>query len=82
MESARPGDCIGLLLDLDEGSMTAFKNGKRLGIMQTSGLSGEYCWAVTLFLQGDSVRIEPAAAPDARPQKLQTCASPAGGQPG
>ena len=26
MECARPGDCIGLLLDLDEGSMTTFKS--------------------------------------------------------
>ncbi len=67
MERASSGDCIGLLLDLDEGSMTAFKNGKRLGMMQTSGLSGDYCWAVTLFLQGDSVRIEPAVTPEVLP---------------
>lgn len=63
MEGAKVGDSIGLLLDLDEGSMTVFKNGKRLGVMVASGLCGEYCWAVELGARGDSVRIEPAATP-------------------
>ena len=34
------GDRIGLLLDLDQGSMTVYKNDERLGVMAT-GLSGE-----------------------------------------
>ena len=32
-------------LDLDVGSMTVYKNGERLGVMQESGLTGEYVWA-------------------------------------
>ena len=56
------GDRIGMLLDLDQGSMTVYKNDVRLGVMAT-GLSGEYCWAVTLCEDGDSARIEAAAAP-------------------
>ena len=32
---------IGLLLDLEESTLTVYKNGKRLGVMK-SGLSGEY----------------------------------------
>jgi hypothetical protein len=56
------GDRIGLLLDLDQGTMTVYKNDERLGVMAT-GLSGEYSWAVTQYEQGDSVRIETAPAP-------------------
>ena len=56
------GDRIGMLLDLDQGTMTVYKNDERLGVMAT-GLSGEYCWAVSLFNQGTSTRIEAAPAP-------------------
>ena len=42
---------IGLLLDLYEGTLSVFKDGRRCGIMK-SGLSGEYCWMLTL---GDEV---------------------------
>jgi hypothetical protein len=64
MQAAREqGDRIGLLLDLDQGSMTVYKNDERLGVMAT-GLSGEYSWAVALYgRHGDSARIEPAPAP-------------------
>ncbi|EJK55777.1 hypothetical protein THAOC_24450 [Thalassiosira oceanica] len=40
---------IGLLLDLDEGSLSVFKNNCRLGVMKDGGLSGEYCWFVSVF---------------------------------
>ena len=43
------GDCVELLLDLDQGSMTVYKNDERLGVMVASGLSGEYCWAVSHY---------------------------------
>ena len=49
-----------MLLDLDQGSMTVYKNDKRLGVMAT-GLSGEYCWAVSLLDEDDSAHIEAAA---------------------
>jgi hypothetical protein len=60
--ATKQGDRIGMLLDLDQGSMTIYKNDERLGVMAT-GLSGEYCWAVAMSLQGMTVRIEAAAAP-------------------
>ena len=65
MEAARErGDRIGLLLDLDQGSMTVYKNDERLGVMMATGLSGGYCWALGLGrIQGISARIEPAEAP-------------------
>jgi hypothetical protein len=57
------GERIGLLpLDLDQGTMTVYKNDERLGVMAT-GLSGEYCWA--LPLRGR------AAACTSRPLKRQ-----------
>ena len=67
MQHAREqGDRIGMLLDLDQGSMTVWKNDVKLGVMVTEGLSGEFCWAVELFGGGDSARIEPAPLPEKR----------------
>ena len=45
-ESGESGT-VGLLLDLDEGTLSVFKNGRRLGVM-IEGLDGEYCWFVTV----------------------------------
>ena len=42
-QTAVVGDRIGMLLDLDHGSMTIYKNDKKLGVMMTEGLSGDYC---------------------------------------
>jgi hypothetical protein len=61
MQGAKQGDRIGMLLDLDQGTMTVYKNDKRLGVMAT-GLSGEYSWVVTMY-SGSSARIEAAAIP-------------------
>ena len=55
------GDRIGMLLDLDQGSMTVWKNDVQLGVMVASGLSGEYCWAAELCGHGTIVRIAPTA---------------------
>jgi hypothetical protein len=59
------GDRIGMLLDLDQGTMTVYKNDERLGVMAT-GLSGSYSWAVSLY-GGESARIEAAELPAAHP---------------
>ena len=55
-------DRIGMLLDLDQGSMTVWKNDVNLGVMQAEGLSGPLCWAVSMY-ENDSARIESAAMP-------------------
>eukprot|EP01046_Picozoa_sp_COSAG06_P051219 COSAG06_NODE_8307_length_2207_cov_4.807400_1_plen_290_part_00 len=62
----KEGDRIGLLLDLDQGSMTVYKNDERLGVMAT-GLSGEYSWAVTPLTISKSARIDAAELPAAHP---------------
>ena len=41
-----------MLLDLDQGSMTVWKNDVKLGVM-AEGLSGPLCWAVSLYQQGE-----------------------------
>ncbi|EJK58233.1 hypothetical protein THAOC_21661 [Thalassiosira oceanica] len=46
-EGLRGSGTIGLLLDLDEGTLSVFKNNRRLGAMNEGGLSGEYCWFVS-----------------------------------
>ena len=39
---------FGLLLDLDEGTLSAYQNGQRLATLK-DGLSGEYCWYASLI---------------------------------
>ena len=63
------GDRIGMLLDLDQGSMTVWKNDERLGVMVPDGLTGPLCWAVLVFEAGNSVRIESAPAPESPTEK-------------
>jgi hypothetical protein len=61
MQDAREeDDRIGLLLDLDAGSLTVYKNDERLGVMQESGLTAAagYRWAVAMDTEGSSARIE------------------------
>ncbi|EJK62722.1 hypothetical protein THAOC_16655 [Thalassiosira oceanica] len=47
MESCGRGDTVGMLLNLDEGTLTVYKNSRRLGVMK-DGLSGSYCWYATV----------------------------------
>ncbi|EJK46340.1 hypothetical protein THAOC_34995, partial [Thalassiosira oceanica] len=39
MESCQSGDTVGMLLNLDEGTLTVYKNNRRLGVLKV-GLSG------------------------------------------
>ena len=48
-ENLLGGGTIGLLLNLDEGTLAVFKNSRRLGVMKEGGLEGEYCWFVSVF---------------------------------
>ena len=42
------GDELGLLLDLDEGTLSVYKNGQKLGVMKR-GLAGPYCWSASMY---------------------------------
>ena len=62
--ASEAGDRIGMMLDLDQGSMTIWKNEEKLGVIQAEGLRGPLCWAVELDeVAGNSARIESALAP-------------------
>jgi len=64
MQTAREqGDCIGMLLDLDQGSISVWKNGERLGVMREEGLTGPLCWAAVVPNKDESARIESAPVP-------------------
>ncbi|EJK57094.1 hypothetical protein THAOC_22900 [Thalassiosira oceanica] len=63
MESCRTGDTIGMLLNLDEGTLTVYKNNRRLGVIK-DGLSGSYCWYVRVG-EGEAVAIKRGALPNA-----------------
>lgn len=57
MRRAVDDDRVGLLLDLEEGSLTVFLNDARLGAI-TTGLTGHYCWAVVLMRKDRSARLD------------------------
>lgn len=58
MTDFEQGDVLGLLLACNEGTLTIFKNGTRLGVAVARGLRVEQglCWAVALGTVGDRVR--------------------------
>lgn len=60
------GDAIGMLLDFDDGTLTIFRDEaaglERLGVM-ARGLSGEYCWAVSMWPTGHSAQLESPVCP-------------------
>ena len=63
-EFAVNGDCVGLLLDNNVGSLTVYKNDQRVGVMVHSGLTSQYRWAASLLKKGHSVSIEAKPPPE------------------
>ena len=67
-EGCETGDTIGMLLNLDEGTLTVYKNNRRLGVMK-DGLSGSYCWHVIVdgaydeIGEKDAVQIQRGTPP-------------------
>ena len=64
VDSFQHGIPIGLLFDLDEGTLSIYQRGQKLATLK-DGLSGEYCWYTTLSRFGfdASVSIERGPAP-------------------
>jgi len=60
-DSIFTGEEIGILLDLDEGTLSMYKNGRKTGDIKR-GLVGPYCWAVSM-LNGMQVSIKRGAVP-------------------
>ena len=61
LKSMSSDDVMGMLLDLDEGTLSVYKNGRKLGVMKR-GLAGQYCWAVSI-LRGTGVSIKRGTIP-------------------
>ena len=53
---------IGMLLDLDEGTLSVYIDERKLGVMKR-GLAGHYCWAVSLSV-GSQVSIKRGPVPE------------------
>lgn len=51
------GDEIGMLLDVDEGTLSVYKNGRKLGVMMR-GLAGPYCWVVSIGDKDSRVTVK------------------------
>ena len=65
MQSAiKQGDRVGMLLDLDQGSMSVWKNDVKMGVMEAEGLRGPLCGAVSMGGKGESARIESTPLPE------------------
>ncbi|EJK68870.1 hypothetical protein THAOC_09915 [Thalassiosira oceanica] len=62
-EACLPGDTIGMHLNLDEGTLTVYKNNRRLGVMK-DGLSGSYFWYVSVW-GGAAISIKRGEPPRA-----------------
>ena len=62
MEGLGGSGKIGLLLDLNEGNLSVFKNGRRLGMVK-DGLGGEYCWFVSVY-SACTISISKGRAPN------------------
>ena len=56
-QAGKEGDRIGMELNVDERTMTLYKNGLRLGVMKTDLKGPEFCWAIAICNQGECVRI-------------------------
>ena len=56
---------VGLLLDLNSGTLSVFKDGRLLGVMK-EGLTGAYCWCFGSYMATCEVKIERGIPPATR----------------
>ncbi|KAL7540940.1 hypothetical protein ACHAXR_010489 [Thalassiosira sp. AJA248-18] len=63
-EGSREHVTLGMLLDLDAGTLSVYSNGRNLGVLK-DGLTGEYCWAmeITDIADGTAVHMKRGAVP-------------------
>ena len=66
MEAFNGGDfTVGLLLDLNSGTLSVFIDGRMLGVMK-EGLTGAYCWYFCGYFATCTIKIERGMPPVAR----------------
>lgn len=57
MQDIEDGDEVGLLLDLDQGSLAVYINGERRGLIVPEGLRGPYVWSLEMYADSSSPAI-------------------------
>ena len=62
MEGCTTDDILGMLLNLDDGTLTVYKNNRHLGVLK-DGLSGPYCWYAEVT-RGCTVTIKRGTPPN------------------
>lgn len=62
MHPAENGDRVGLLLDVDAGALTVYRNDVYLGVVAT-GLTKQFRWAVRIHSTTTTVRVDSAQVP-------------------
>ena len=60
---------VGLLLDLNSGMLSVFKDGRMLGVMK-EGLTGAYCWYFCCQVKACEVTIERGIPPATRNDRI------------
>ena len=67
MQRAENGDHVGLLLDIDQGAITVYKNGERLGVMLVARMSQDkFYWTAEFVSYPGSVSVDSVGAPQPR----------------
>ena len=69
------GDKIGMLLDLDKGSLAVYRNDQRLGLIVPSGLKGPLRWTVGVgngcgAPEDQAISVSSKAPPVVSPEEL------------
>jgi len=61
----RTGDEMGLVLDIDDGTVSVYKNGRAIHA-SNGGFQGHYCWAVSIIngVYRGAVKVESAPFPE------------------
>jgi hypothetical protein len=56
-QPCKEGDTVGMLVDLDKGTLSVFLNGKHIGFMVKAGITGPLMWMTELNTPGDAVKV-------------------------
>ena len=62
--ASKAGAVVGLMLDLDAGSLSCYLDGAKVGVLVGSGLTGPLCWMGELYDHGDKLAIEAREVPE------------------
>lgn len=56
-QPCKEGDTVGMLVDLEKGTLSVFLNSKHIGFMVKAGITGPLMWMTELNTPGDAVKV-------------------------